>query len=119
MEMTRKVLGQDGSWEIINGKYLQLLPPPSTTPERIIIEYRALDTNTMAPAYINWIHKYALACAKVVLGEIRSKYAVIPGPAGGAQMNGQALIQEGNQEKELLMNELMNEIEEPPKFSTY
>jgi len=69
MEMTRKILGQDGSWEIINGKYLQLYPPPSTTPEQIIIEYRALDTDTMAPAYINWIQKYALACAKVVLGE--------------------------------------------------
>ena len=119
MEMTRKILGQDGSWEIINGQYLQLFPPPSHTPERVIIEYRALDTNTMAPAYINWIQKYTLACAKVVLGEIRSKYAVIPGPAGGAQMNGQALIQEGNKDKELLMAELMNEIEEPPRFTTY
>ena len=119
MEMTRKILGQDGTWDIINGQYLQLYPPPSTTPEEVVVEYRAIDTDTIAPAYRNWLQKYALACAKVVLGEIRSKYAVIPGPAGGAQMNGAALISEGNQEKEQLQQELVNEIEQPPRFSTY
>jgi len=119
MEMTRKILGQDGTWDVINNQYLQLLPPPSTTPEQVIIQYKYLNTETMPPVFINWIQKYALACAKMLLGEIRSKYAVIPGPAGGAQMNGQALIQEGMQEKELLQQELIMELEEPPKFSTY
>lgn len=119
MKMTRKILGQDGTWDIINGQYLQLYPPPTVTPERVILEYRALDSNTLAPAYRNWAQRFTLACAKVLLGEIRSKYAVIPGPAGGAQMNGAALIQEGNQEKERLHQELISEIEEPPKFSTY
>ena len=113
--MTRKILGQDGTWDIINNQYLQLIPPPTVTPERVIIQYRHIDTNTIQPAYRNWIQRYTLACAKVVLGEIRSKYAVIPGPAGGAQMNGQALIQE----KEQLYQELVSEIEEPPRFSTY
>lgn len=119
MEMTRKVLGQDGTWDILGGKYLQLYPPPSTTPEEVVIIYRAIDTNVISPAWRNWIQKYSLACAKVVLGEIRSKYATIPGPAGGSQMNGTALIQEGNQEKEKLQQELVNEIEQPPIFSTY
>ena len=119
MEMTRKVLGQDGTWDVINGQYLQLYPPPTETPERVILQYRHIDTTTMLPAYRNWLQKYALACAKVVLGEIRSKYSVIPGPAGGAQMNGQALIQEGMQEKEQLFQELLSEIEEPPRFTTY
>jgi len=119
MEMTRKILGQDGTWDVIGGQYLQLYPPPSVTPEEVIIQYRYLNTETMPPVFLNWIQKYALACSKVLLGEIRSKYAVIPGPAGGAQMNGQALIQEGMQEKELLQQELITELEEPPKFSTY
>ena len=119
MEMTRKVLGQDGTWDVINGQYLQLYPPPTETPERVILQYRHIDTNTMLPAYRNWLQKYTLACSKVVLGEIRSKYSVIPGPAGGAQMNGQALIQEGMQEKEQLFQELISEIEEPPRFTTY
>jgi len=117
--MTRKILGQDGTWDIINGQYLQLYPPPTTTPEPVVVQYRAIDTNVIAPAWRNWLQKYALACAKVVLGEIRSKYAVIPGPAGGAQMNGAALIQEGNQDKEKLQQELVSEIEQPPRFSTY
>ena len=119
MEMTRKILGQDGTWDIINNKYLQLYPPPTSTPERVILEYKAIDSDTIAPAYRNWIQKYTLACAKVLLGEIHSKYAIIPGPAGGTQLNGAALIQEGNQDKEKLQQELVNEIEEPPKFSTY
>tara|TARA_R110000824_G_scaffold71145_2_gene182385 strand:- start:52 stop:924 length:873 start_codon:yes stop_codon:yes gene_type:complete len=119
MEMTRKILGQDGTWDILGGKYLQLYPPPTTTPEPVIIQYRSIDSENIPAAYLNWIQKYTLACAKVLLGEIRSKYAVIPGPAGGAQMNGQALVQEGNKEKELLYQELVMEIEEPPKFSSY
>lgn len=119
MEMTRKILGQDGTWDILNGQYLQLYPPPSVTPEEVIIQYKALDSNNIPPAFMLWIQKYTLACAKVLLGEIRSKYSVIPGPAGGAQMNGMALIQEGNQEKEQLHQELITEIEDPPKFSAY
>jgi len=119
MEMTRKILGQDGTWDIINGQYLQLQPSPAITPERVIIVYRAIDTNTMHPAYRLWAQKYTLACAKVLLGEIRSKYAIIPGPGGGTQMNGAALIQEGNLEKDKLYEELTLEIEEPPRFTTY
>ena len=34
-------------------------------------------------------------------------------------MNGIALIAEGEKEKEILKTELMKEIEEPPRFSTY
>ena len=59
LEMTRKILGQDGTWDIINGQYLQLYPPPSTTPEEVILEYRAIDTNVIAPAWRNWVQKYA------------------------------------------------------------
>lgn len=119
MEMTRKILGQDGTWDIINNQYIQLTPPPTTTPEPIILQYRHLDTNTMPPAYLNWVQRYTFACAKILLGGIRSKYSLIPSPAGGAQMNGIALIAEGEKEKEILKTELMKEIEEPPRFSTY
>jgi len=119
MEMTRKILGQDGTWDVISNQYLQLYPPPAVTPERVILEYKAIDSNTIGPAYRNWVQKYSLACAKVLLGEIRSKFAVIPGPAGGTQLNGAALIQEGNAEKQLLQEELLNEIEQPPRFTTY
>jgi hypothetical protein len=119
MEMTRKILGQEGSWEVIGGKYLQLTPPPSTTDEKVILEYRGIDTDTIFPAWRNWAQRYALACAKVLLGNIRSKYAVLPGPAGGAQLNGAALVAEGREDKERLEDELALEIEGPPRWSTF
>lgn len=119
MEMTRKILGQEGSWEVINGKYLQLTPKPSVDDEKVILEYRAIDTDTIAPAWRNWAQKYALACAKVILGNIRSKYKVLPGPAGGAQLNGEALIAEGREDKKLLEDELFMNIEGPARWSTF
>ena len=119
LEMTRKILGQEGSFNVIDGQFLLLSPAPVTTPQQVVIEYRALNSNTIHPAYRNWIQRYALACAKVLLGEIRSKFALIPGPAGGTQLNGAALIQEGNQEKQQLQEELLSEIEQPPRFTTY
>jgi len=119
MEMTRKILGQEGSWEVINGKYLQLTPPPSTDNEKVLLQYRALDTDTIFPAWRNWVQRYALACAKVVLGNIRSKYQTLPGPAGGAQLNGTALIQEGREDKEKLEDKLLLELSPPPLWSTF
>lgn len=119
MEMIRKVLSRDGGFDIINGRYLQLHPEPPTTPTPVILEYRALDSNTILPAFRNWIQRYALACAKSVLGRIRGKYQAIPGPGKGASLDGSALLQEATQEKEKLMQELLSEIEEPPTFSVY
>jgi hypothetical protein len=42
-----------------------------------------------------WLKDYALAQAKVILGEARSKFATIAGPQGGTNLNGDALKQEG------------------------
>ncbi len=119
MEMIRKVLSRDGSFDIVNGRYLQLHPEPPATPTPVILEYRALDSNTILPAFRNWIQRYALACAKSILGRIRGKYQAIPGPGKGATLDGKDLTQEAAQEKEKLMQELLMEIEEPPLFSVY
>jgi hypothetical protein len=119
MEMYRKILSQDGGFNIVGGQYLQIYPAPSMTPERVILEYRAFDSNTIQPAYLNWMQRYALAVAKGVLSQIRGKFASVPSPAGGASLNGAQLMQESQQEKEALIQELLNEVEEPPCFSTY
>ena len=118
MEQMRKVLGQEGSWEIINNKFLQLSPTPVMA-QAVMVEYRALSSDTIHPAYRNWIQKYALAIAKGLLGQIRSKYASIPGPGGGASLNGTALIQQSETEKKELEEKLLQEFEEPPVFSTF
>jgi len=119
LEQMRKILSQEGTFDIINNKYLQISPKPAQTTQDVILEYRALDSNTIHPAYRNWIQKYALAIAKGILGEIRSKYSTLPSPGGGAQLNGAALKQESAQEMQLLEQQLIQEIEEPPAFSTF
>jgi len=116
LEIMRRVLSNEGAWSVVNGKYLQLYPAPTETPTPVVLEYRALDSNTLNHAYRNWIQRYALACAKSILGRVRGKYRNLPGPGGGAQLDGGILTQEGAQEKKELMEELMLEIEERPMF---
>ncbi len=58
-----------------------------------------------------WIRAYALAQAKLILGQARSKFSQIAGPSGGAQLNGANLIQEANADIEKLEEELKNYIE--------
>ncbi len=119
LEMYRKILSGDGGFNIVGGKYLQIYPSPAITPERVIIEYRAVNSDTILPAYLNWAQRYALAVAKGILAQIRGKFASVPSPAGGATLNGAQLAQESQQEKEALIQELLSEIEEPPAFSTF
>ena len=119
LEMIRKQLSQEGSWDIINNQYVQIYPMPVVTPDPVIVQYRALDSGTIHPAYKNWIQQYSLACAKGVLGEIRGKYKALPSPGGGAMLNGDALIQQSVAEKKDLYDQLLHEIEEPPVFTTY
>lgn len=118
LEIMRRILSNEGSWSIVNNNSVQLYPSPRETPAPVIVEYRALDSNTIHHAYRNWIQRYALACAKGILGRIRGKYRSLPGPGGGAQLDGGVLVQESAQEKKELMEELRMEIEEGPMFIT-
>ena len=119
MEMTRKILGQDGTWEIVNGRYLQVYPIPNMANDIAILEYRALDSDTLHPAYRLWIQKYALACAKGILGEVRGKYETLPSPGGGAKLNGEAMLTRADKVKEKIKLELLDNLEGPIMFETY
>ena len=46
-------MSRDGSFDVINGRYLQLYPEPTATPTPVVVEYRALDSNTILPAFRN------------------------------------------------------------------
>ena len=119
LEMTRKILGQEGTFDVIDGQYILITPAPTTTPEQVVVEYMALNSNTIHPAYRNWMQRYTLASAKGVLGQIRGKYVILPSPGGGSQLNGEALLQQSREEKQMLMAELIEGIEMPPVFSTF
>lgn len=53
-----------------------------------------------------WIRKYALAVAKEILGYIRGKYSSLPIPDGEITMNADELVSSAKAEKESLITEL-------------
>ena len=59
-----------------------------------------------------WIFKYTLALAKELLGIIRSKFAEIPYPDGEIKLDGEILRREAAEEKEALIKELRETLEE-------
>ena len=121
LEQIRKVLSREGTWSVVNGKYLAVWPVPmdERDQEEVAVEFKALDTDTLHPYFVGWIQRFSTAVCKVILGQIRGKFAQLPSPQGGATLNGPALVQEGNAEQEKLIQELLTEIEEPPVFTTF
>ena len=67
------------------------------------------NTNDMSKT---WIYKYTLALAKELLGIIRSKYAEIPYPDGEIKLDGELLRREAIEEKEALIKELRETLEQ-------
>ena len=54
----------------------------------------------------SWIFKYAVAVAKEMLGQVRSKYGNIPIPNSEVTLNGGDLMSQGQTEKEALVSQL-------------
>lgn len=121
LEQIRKVLSRDGTWDVINGRYLQLYPTPMSVgdEEEVVVEFKALDTDTLHPYFISWVQRFSTAISKVILGQIRGKFAQLPSPQGGATLNGPALVKEGQAEQQALITDLLQEIEEPPAFTMF
>ncbi len=118
-EQVRRVLGADGTFELIDNKNLQISPAPVANGEEVILEFRALNSETLHPYYHSWVQKYTLACAKGILGHVRSKFSILPGPGGGSQLNGAVLLEESTNEKGMLEAQLQEEIDGPPVFFVF
>lgn len=120
LEQVRKVLGREGSWNIVNNKYLYLYPAPrEDIEEEVIVEYRALNSNTMHHFLLNWIQDYATAHAKEILGNIRGKYKILPSPDGGAMLDGPELRLQSKEEKKILEEKLLSEISDFASITLY
>ena len=59
-----------------------------------------------------WIRKYTLALSKELLGAIREKYSSVPIPDGEVSLDGAALRAEAQVEKDMLMTQLRENLEE-------
>ena len=75
------------------------------------IPYNALTYSSINDAGKQWIRKYALACAKELLGTIRSKYASIPIPGAETTLDGDTLRSEAATEKSELITQLREDLE--------
>ena len=58
-----------------------------------------------------WIRQYTLAISMETLGRIRRKYASIPIPNGEVNLDGDALVGEGQEKQMALMDELKSDLE--------
>jgi hypothetical protein len=59
-----------------------------------------------------WIRKYTLALSKELLGAIREKYSTVPIPDGEVNLDGAALRAEAQVEKDALITQLRENLEE-------
>ncbi len=60
----------------------------------------------------NWIFRYTLALAKDTLGNVRGKYENVPIPDQIIKLDGDLLRREGKEEKELLLKEIRDTLEQ-------
>lgn len=85
--------------------------------ENVISDYSNVGYDFIEYAGINdvgkqWIRKYTLALVKEMLGAIREKYSQIPIPGSEISLDGAALRSEAQTEKEALMTQLRETLEE-------
>jgi hypothetical protein len=125
------------TFNIVDNK-LQIFPIPTTTLTKIYFEYLSRDefehdSQTIQPdslsdysdipydfiQYSNindvgkqWIRKYTLALSKELLGAIREKYSSVPIPDGEVSLDGAALRSEAQVEKDALITQLRENLEE-------
>jgi hypothetical protein len=66
-----------------------------------------------------WIRKYTLALSKELLGAIREKYNSVPIPDGEVTLDGAALRAEAQVEKDMLMTQLRENLEEMSRKNVF
>jgi hypothetical protein len=89
----------------------------TTITANVISDYSDVPYDFMAYSGINdvgkqWIRKYTLALVKEMLGAVREKYSQIPIPGSEISLDGAALRSEAQTEKEALMTQLRETLEE-------
>ncbi len=89
----------------------------TTARPNLVSDYSNIKYNFIPYRKINdvgrqWIRKYTLALAKELLGAIREKYNTIPIPGGETTLDGAQLRAEATTEKENLITQLRENLEE-------
>ncbi len=114
-QMYNRLSSQIGGWEWIGGYCnIKLYPVPCRC-SAVIVHYlqKKPDFQQVTQA----MQEGALIFAKMMLGRIRSKYKSLPGPQGGIQLDGEALIQEAREDKEKWSSDLISKYGDLPFIS--
>jgi len=83
------------------------------------INYQTIPYSNINEVGKQWIRKYTLANAKETLGAIREKYSTIPIPDAEVSLDGAQLRAEAQQEKDILMQQLRENLEDLSRRSQY
>ena len=76
------------------------------------IQYNLIPYSQINDTGQQWIRKYAIALCKETLGMVRSKYANVPIPNGETQLDGDTLRGEATSEKEILITQIRENLED-------
>lgn len=99
-KFSHKILGTEGQWEVKGDNKIRLFPTPRGS-YPVLIEYFPAVTRFRTPWAREITKRAMVAEAKIILGNIRSKFGGIPSPDGGTMtLNGDSMRTEGQQEKE-------------------
>jgi hypothetical protein len=95
----------------------EFIETSATVTADVVSDYSDIRYNFIPYDNINdvgkqWIRKYTLALVKELLGAIREKYSTIPIPGSEISLDGAALRAEAQTEKDLLMTQLRENLEE-------
>lgn len=98
-------------WNTVTKK-LTLLQRPRAKENLLLYTYNHRPDHNLLDDYLakQWLRDYTLATCKYMLGEARSKFAVIAGPQGGGSLNGDSLKAEAQAEIEKLDTDIANQI---------
>ena len=107
---------------LMEDKNSGLVEGVGTSPTGSISDFSNVPYNTMSYNHINdvgkqWIRKYGLALSKEILGAVRSKYGTIPIPNSEVTMDGDALRTEAATEKDQLITQLRETLEQTSRRS--
>jgi hypothetical protein len=109
-KMVGKMFGTDINFSFNKTtKLLTIMQRPRASEELLVWMYNYRpDFNLLQdPQAGQWLRDYALASAKVMLGEAREKFGNVPGPQGANTLNGATLKREGTEAMAVLEDDLI------------
>lgn len=105
---SQRILGNEGHWEVLGDRKIRLYPTPRGV-FPVVVLYIPTIHSFRSPITRRLAMDMMVAECKIILGNSRSKFSSIPSPDGGSiTLNGDALRQEGEQEKKDIIDQANN-----------